>query len=468
MITNDNQLITHDIFISYRRTHDKYPATATWSYLQNMGYDVWWDALLSHDENLTDINGEYAPIIDSMVANCTDFILLVSNETFAPGSLGGEKDWIAHELSIAMENNVHILPLLLDGAEIDTKNFPPEMPESIAKLLTKLKETNQIYAFPINLFQLSDKEISNRVARMLKSLPFKHASSGRKENHYAPDMPIEVERLKLQGDNTRQFDEAILTPIIAASKGKQLNVLDVGCGNGDVGFTRFGDPCFAKVLGIDKIENSINAAFDQYGSKNTKFKYKVLDVEDANFDDELERIMMDMDIPGFDVIFMSQVLHFHSPNMLPDDWMSILCDYLNPGGYLVVRESDDGSKMANAVEADRCLKDILEKTEALCPADRHMARQLPCLMKSVELENIKIHSFMRDTCNMTKSQRMELYTEDFGWRLEAISSASTDKTRQTIRDMEDSLDKLKRFFQRKDDDFWYCTYDYICVGQKPE
>lgn len=447
------KVVNHDVFISYRRA-DKQTAALTYYFLENMGYDVWWDAILNYDMLIED---EYPSIMDTIIENCNDFILLVTEHTFEDKRINEDDDWVRREIKCALSNGRHIIPLQLNGC-----NVPENLPEDISSLSKK----KQFYPFPIDPYSKTTDEIRRFWKYLLKSTPsFIGTNDKDLTGTYNPDLEQEIIRAKVQAKNTKSFDMQVINNISKEFHNDNITVLDVGCGNGSVGRDRFANQCFSKVLGIDKSKDRIMDAHNTTTREEAKkFKYALIDMESGSFQTDMEQIMTTLEIEGFDIIFVSQVLHFHREKE-PLNWLLDLKRLLNPNGYIIVKESDDGNKIAYGSYGQDYLEKILTMTTALRKvADRHMGRQLSSLLKGADFHDVKIYNFMRDTSSMEYSERMDLYQESFGWRLNAVQGEN-DLGSLTVKEMKDNLQKLKTCFERSPKDFWYCEYDYVCVGR---
>lgn len=447
------EMVSHDVFISYRRS-DMQLAALTYYFLENMGYDVWWDVSLPYEMCADD---EYPTIIDKIIKNCKDFILLVTEKTFDKTKINDEDDWIHREIKCALSNGRHIIPLQLNNSSL-----PKNLPEDIVSL-TKRK---QFYQFPIDPYTKTNDEIKRTWKKLLKSTPsFNGIGDKETDVTYNPDTKQEIIRSNIQAENTKYFDMKVINEIVEKNKLNRITVLDVGCGDGTVGKDRFNDQCFFKILGIDKSQERINDALRKTTTEESKkFKYDRIDVESSSFQEDMNQIMMTLEIEKFDVVFLSQVLHFHREKE-PLNWLLDLKRLLKPNGYIIVRESDDGSKMAYGSRGQDYLEKILTMTNALRKvADRHMGRKLCNLLKGADFKDVNIYTFMRDTSKMSYTERMDLYQESFGWRLSAVQGEN-DPSSLTVNEMNNNLMKLKTCFEGSPVEFWYCEYDYICVGK---
>lgn len=104
---------------------------------------------------------------------------------------------------------------------------------------------------------------------------------------------------------------------IQSLKKLDLNILDVGCGNGNI--SRFLGSKGFKVLGIDISESSIMKARYLNGFENVSFRHLAAE--------EL------IGIEKFDVVVCSEVIeHLDNPQLVVDQLRKLL----NPGGLLIV------------------------------------------------------------------------------------------------------------------------------------
>lgn len=442
------QIPYRDIFISYR--HDDWSdAKLTVEYLKKYGYDVFWDEDL-HEEQLP--NGEFPPVLEEQVRHCIDFVLIISKSTFDGKRIKDPDDWIAKEIGIALENSRHIVPFIKPDAE-----YPQEsvLPEKIKPIAAK----KQIEPFPIGRDDLTDDEIRVRLTRNLTSIGNERRTSG--PSGYTPEGKAEIERLKVQAENTFPFDMEILNRILNENPERKFNVLDIGCAWGVVGLSRFAGDRFATVLGIDKKEECINYAIEYAADKNlTKFRYQTIDLE-VDFEDHLVPVLLQcFGETEVDIIFASLVLH-HLKN--PSACIRILRKHLKPGGYIIVRGSDDQTKIAGTEEATDLIRKIVKETSQIKGmADRSNGSKIFNWLQSTGFDQVKIYSHMRDTSEMSTDEREALFKESFGWR--KLEGTEEDKKRKRFVDLRNQVDELENLFDNPG--FWYCEYDYIGVGRK--
>lgn len=446
--------IKHDIFISYRHK-DHHIAALTESYLSGMKYDVFWDADLSNEELP---NEEFPQVLEDSVKCCKDFILIITENTFAPDRIFNKKDWIYREIRTALENNIHILAFIVD----DTK-YPTE--EDLPAALRRLVTDKQIYRYPIDPSKRDKSDIYKDLNKKLKSKPwmttYQDIVAGSK--NYDSSLSAEDNRLKLQAENTYDMDMQILSKIRQENPNRKFKVLDIGCASGFMARSRFNDDCYEKIVGIDRNHGCIDSAVDfvkNNAEYRSKFKYNVLDLESDSAIGDMENLMYSYDIEKFDIIFAAQVLH-HLKD--PVKCLQKLRRFLAPNGYVIIRSSDDGAKIAGSESDNKLIQDIIHLTYAIPGvADRQSGRKIYNWLQKSGFDNISINSFMRSTTNMDWDDRMTLFHESFGWRGK-LSDRVVDHNSKNYVDTHNKLNELEQRFP--DPAFWYCEFDFIGVGK---
>lgn len=216
---------------------------------------------------------------------------------------------------------------------------------------------------------------------------------------------IDKNRLRVQADllydlDVKSIEKAILY-IRRSNPMKTIKILDVGCADGYVTYTRFSKLDNVQVEGIDISKNAIEEANRDYASE--KFKFSVANIEDVRYHPE-----------GYDLMFCTLVLH-HLEN--PEGAMHRLWSFLNPNGCLIVRGSDDGTKLNYPQDDD--LDFLLQSTNQIKgSSDRQYGRKIYTHMTSLEPEptNIEMDFKVDTTVNINAEARLNCYLDNYSFR----------------------------------------------------
>ncbi len=174
------------------------------------------------------------------------------------------------------------------------------------------------------------------------------------------------ERLRIQADMLSRLDRRSISLAIKHVKRpgfETLRVLDVGCGDGYVTRSRFGDLDGATVLGIDISPYAIESA--QQDNDLAHFEYLLEDVND-----------LDEKLGEFEIVFAAETLqHLEHPEGI----MHRLWSVLATPGALIIRGSDDGLKVNYPTDED--LDFLLSSTNTIRgSSDRIFLRKVPTFM----------------------------------------------------------------------------------------
>lgn len=436
-----------DVFISYRREDGAHVSYWLWDDLFKAGYDVFYDR-----HNLW--SGEFPTLIEENIRSCTDFVLVVTKSTFGERILN-EDDWVRREIRTALECGKNIVPLFFGTASFPHKT---ELPEDIARVVDFNGEAhNDPQAF---------REINERVCRRFLKSPRIINNSEHKTKVqttiYDASYGEESARLRIQAQNAYQSDMDALSHHLTADA--IYTVLDIGCAYGDVGKSRFSDSRFSQVVGIDQNETCVAQA--QSNNVDPRFSYYVMDVETEEFEQNLQTVMAEKGIDGFDVIYMALVVHH-----LKDahKFLKRVKKFLSANGIVMVRGSDDGSKLAYG-DSGMVEKIIRLTMEVPHVSDRYNGRKIYSQLTKAGFKDVTIYSYMRDTSRMDSEAREFLFTESFSYRSNYTKRYyKEDPTKpsreQKMLEMEELLEQLEeRFYDTST--FWYCEYDYIGIAHK--
>ena len=184
----------------------------------------------------------------------------------------------------------------------------------------------------------------------------------------------ELSRLQTQRQLMRTCEEPVLRELLAGRS--ELNVLDVGCNDGEKTVRWFSDPAISRVLGLEYNTALARQAHETHGGEI--FSFYPCDVEAKAFPAILADLMQHEGIEGFDVIYLSFVLsHLTAPETL----LRRLREVLKPGGVLIAVETDD-SKSFLEPEGGELLNEFLALLRRDPYAgDRDIGGRLPRMLR---------------------------------------------------------------------------------------
>lgn len=433
-----------DVFISYRRIDGAYPTMLLYRDLIEAGYNTFYDVA-----NIR--NGKFPELIEQNVKSCTDFLLIVTPSTFSE-RIFSEDDWVRKEIRLALENKKNIVPIFIGNTGI-----PATLPEDICAVA---EYNGVLQADPQAIYDTNKKLFADYLQTPLDSKDAVQKAKLR-SSIYDASYGDEFERLRIQSNNSYSSDMDVINKNI--NKDKIHTVLDVGCAYGFVGKSRFDDSCFSKIIGIDSNSKCIDKAREL--NSDPRFDYSVINIELDDFEEKMKSIMSEHSITSFDVIYASLVIH-HLKD--PNKFLRRVKKFLSSEGILIIRGSDDGSKMA--YNDDGLMKKIIELTlKVPNVSDRYNGRKIFSLLKKAGYEHITMHSYMRDISSLDDEEREQLFNESFSYRVNYVrrefESAPYDSEKK--KDLYKMEEMLARFQERfYDSTFWYCEYDYIGVAKK--
>ena len=287
----------------------------------------------------------------------------------------------------------------------------------------------------------------------------------KQKSKYSASAFDEVKRLELQSKATQKLDDKVINYVIKQGKfkGKNFAVLDVGCGYGNVAKSRFAKFENAKVLGIDINKEVI--AQNNLNNQNPNFSYAAFDVENENFADDFSLYLKQNNLPKFDIIFLSYVLQ-HLKN--PDIALQKLKHFMNEGGFIIVRGSDDGSKMAYH-DKNLVAKIIKLYNSAEGISDRLNGRKIYSQLYDAGFENIKMFFEVKETATLTPAQKQVVFEQSFSYRKNIFKTLASENPKveihkQNLAKMERYLSALEQQFQNPK--FWYSELQMVGIAQK--
>lgn len=244
-----------------------------------------------------------------------------------------------------------------------------------------------------------------------KSAAERHAEylRQRTESSYHSDKASERKRLKIQSAFSEESDrDSFIYALRRIGKKEHLYGLDLGCADGYVTESRFlPEYGFDIVLGVDVNQKLMDAAED-HGC----FRYRRLDIESPGFEDEMEEIMDELGIDGFDVVFSALTLHHLKQ---PERALRKLRRFLHKGGAVILRGVDDGALISYG-DNGLIEKIIEESIDTRYMSDRFHARKFFSMLRSAGFTDVKMNYVENDTVNISADERDVLFRYYFKFR----------------------------------------------------
>jgi hypothetical protein len=201
--------------------------------------------------------------------------------------------------------------------------------------------------------------------------------------------------------------------------------LDIGCAWGDLTVDRFGGlPAVQCVLGLDKNEACIARANEAFG-EDPRWRFVVLDVERADAEDELAKLLASIGSNGPMLVLMAFVLnHLTEPIRL----LNILRSTLPSGSKIIIRTSDDGTKL-NSPDPEGRLAFILEMTNrAPGIGDQLHGRKVFSQLYAAGFRDVRMFAEPILLPNMSPEEREMLFDVHFSHRINQWEEAAATGT----------------------------------------
>ncbi len=457
----------YEIFLSYRHTDSSLWITKLIEkYIIELGYPAPF-----FDRDTIAGGDKWNSRIEKAIKGCNDFVLVITNETFAKKNGQMAAKVLKQEIKCALDNNKHIIPLLVGGARFPADS---QLPEEIKKLS---EYNGQQLAF-------SAAWDENTIKTTLQEA-FKSSFVTSLSRSISPRIEVDDEsRVILQAQNLLKFDIAKIDHIcdmIESRDGKAegLTVLDIGCGDGKCALDRFKGPRFSRVVGVDINKDLIEKAQQDINVLDVnpetpecdrgKFSYHQLDVDmqsPRQLQHELKNLALSLGIEGgFDIIFVANVLHRLK---FPAGVIGGLHGVLRQGGYIYTRCPDDRLKLS---DGDNCLvRQIIRNTQALgLQTDRMAGGKQYRWLKNAAFDKVKIDVIFRSTSGMDSDERGKLFDESYRWRIDIAKEIYNDDSsspaqKETCRDIIAAVTELDALFPTRD--FWYGEIDVVAIATK--
>ncbi|GHU24582.1 hypothetical protein FACS1894172_08120 [Spirochaetia bacterium] len=298
----------------------------------------------------------------------------------------------------------------------------------------------------------------------ITAAPDLHGKPGQK-SAYNSDYGNEFQRLKIQAEHTLESDMKAISYIKDKIQRNELTVLDVGAAYGLVADSRFGnDEQVRSIICIDNNKNVIDRGKEMV--KNDKIHFEVIDIEADDFEWNMDTLFRELNLESVDIIYSAlTLLHLKDPLKA----LRRLRKYLRKDGFILVRGSDDGCKMAYPDE-NGLMRNIIEQYMLVNGvSDRMNGRKIYTQLVDSGFNDVRMFSEMHDLSGYDFDQRTTLFAESFAHRIDEcqlqLDKNPDDLNARNAYDwMRTALELFEDEFHQKD--FWYAEYDFIGVGRK--
>lgn len=234
---------------------------------------------------------------------------------------------------------------------------------------------------------------------------------------------------------------------------KDARILDVGCFDGFNTVLKFAPyPEVARVVGIDPEATAI----DEARLRTDDARFEFLNVGFEEYDPDEER---------FDVVYFSHVLqHLADPQAALDKAARLLA----PGGFVVVKTTDDGAKLSYP-DPDRVMERLFSlydqhvrpNTEHTRVTDRRNGRKCLAYLRRAGLEDVRVRTFTVDTAGKGLEERRALFERCVYFRRN-VPACVDPETAEEIRGLVEAWGTL---FER--DDYYFCNVTFMAIARKP-
>ncbi len=285
---------------------------------------------------------------------------------------------------------------------------------------------------------------------------------------YSSDIKEETSRLSRQQESYYELDMQAINGVLDDLGKDGITVLDLGCGNGSVTVSRFGeDPRIRKVIGVDVHAGNLQEARQRAAVYGDRFVFAQVDLNSATVIEDIRAVMTANGVEAIDLTFAALVLHhLENPKLL----LLKLYDIFDERGRIIVRGSDDGGKLC--YPESRLLTEILDRYDRLVhSSDRENARKLCHQLYHAGYVNPRMLYTVSDTVGKDREFKELLFQLAFSFRLNRVDALLEKNPGNAFIASErewlaGALETFKEAFFKQD--FWYCVTTYIAIAEVSE
>lgn len=433
----------HDVFISYSHKL-KVVVDKMVSSLEQNGISCWYAP--------RDVVGDYATSIVEAIEKTKIFIVILDGESSNSPHVLNEVE-IAYKRIVEQDANLTIMPFKINDESLSkAMEYYVRRMHWIDASLTSVETAIEELIVKVKTI-ISPSEQSTKIDESKREANFSYTTT----NEY------EFARLRLQQKFLHEFDGDIFKNCLANTN--DAKILDVGCGDGGY-ISEIVDSLanVKKALGIDYNPNAIEKAKEIV--KNDLFSFEVVDIEDANFEQNLRKILDKIEIESFDLINVSMVLmHLKYPEKV----LKILRRFLKPNGYIVIKDIDDGLKLAYPDPDGLFEKCRLLSINNKFSGFRFSGRQIPYFLHKTGYKDIKIQKCLIDTIGKDYDEKEGLFDFAIAYIKEDYKDLckyypDNNSYKEAYDWMNTNIDKMRNQFM--EDGFYFSLGEMLFVAKR--
>ena len=436
-----------DIFFSYRRDGGIEITRSLKMALNKKGYTTFFD-------NDSIGGGVFSTKILNNIEKSDNYILILS-----PNALDrciDENDWVRREIEHAVKCEKNIIPVFMPGFQ-----RPNYLPDTVKEAL----KWNGVIYNPM-LFDAAVDEI----VRYLKDKDGRSLRIKKKRNvsntfYSAGVSPEERRRISQDYEAVKKIEKEIWDKLLEEKNEYILfapAVYDV-----DTYMKKYNRTEFSHVYGMLNTEKECDEANVKYGFEGKNHFY-VGNMEHSDFEDEMDQIISDNELRGFDFADLTLILRDLSN---PSEKLRQIVERMNPGGIVYVREFDHDCSLAYPDDKGR-FEHILDLIDYdMYSGDFYAGRKVYSQMQDAFLEPIVLVDASISTVGLTRKEKGTLFEALFSYvPREYTALIKEDPDNKTYDDAQDWLienyESMKREFMG--DNFFYRAGYMVFYGIVPE
>lgn len=447
------------VFISFKnsdngkRTIDADIAENLYARLDELGITTFYSNITLIENG----HSEYMDAIDEALDSSIVLVLLGSEVEYI------KSKWVSYEwnsfrgdmLADAKPNGM-LLPYISKKISREDK---PRAIKDVETFVIEDDDIERIVSFIHNYLNSKGYTFENKSTSKYDAGISSHSS-------YSSQAANESARLVTQGELTRSSDmPALEFALEHFEEEEDIYILDLGCAHGTIMEDRFGNSSYKNlhVIGFDRDADVIKN--DQEKNPFPNFDYANIEIESPVFLERARAYMKEHNIPGFHIVTSTVFLrHMKEPQKVMKDVYELLL----PGGFMFVREQDDGSIVSFGDNG--LIERILDKHFSLPGVSDHFyGRKVYSQLKEAGFSKIVPFDNARTTAGKSLDYRLSMFNMSFSQRINyakyLLSEHPEDKKIEDIvKWMDVALPKLEELF--KSDSFWYQESDFVFLAQK--